>query len=47
MTATIMTRLESFRRDGDRVVNATDPDFLTAGEIAGRRQALEYVRFLD
>jgi hypothetical protein len=46
MTATIMTRLESFRRDGDRVVNATDPDFLTAAEIAGRRQALEYVRFL-
>jgi hypothetical protein len=41
-----MTRLESFRRDGDRVVNATDPDFLTAAEIAGRRQALEYVRFL-
>ena len=46
MTATIMTRLESFRRDEDRVVNATDPDFLTAAEIAGRRQALEYVRFL-
>jgi FAD dependent oxidoreductase len=46
MTATIMTRLESFRRDNDRVVNATDPDFLTAAEIAGRRQALEYVRFL-
>ena len=46
MTATIMTRLESFRRDRDRVVNATDPEFLTAAEIAGRRQALEYVRFL-
>ena len=46
MTATIMTRLESFRRDDERVVNATDPDFLTAAEIAGRRQALEYVRFL-
>jgi len=46
VTATIMTRLESFRRDNDRVVNATDPDFLTAAEIAGRRQALEYVRFL-
>ena len=28
------------------MVNATDPDFLTAAEIAGRRQALEYVRFL-
>jgi len=46
MIATIMTRLESYRRDGDLVVNATDPDFLTAAEIAGRRQALEYVRFL-
>jgi glycine/D-amino acid oxidase-like deaminating enzyme len=46
VTSTIMTRLESFRRDDDRVVNATDPDFLTAAEIAGRRQALEYVRFL-
>ena len=46
MVATIMTRLESYRRDGDRVVNATDPEFLTAAEIAGRRQALEYVRFL-
>jgi len=46
MTATIMTRLASFRRTGDQVVNASDPDFLTQAEIAGRRQALEYVRFL-
>ncbi len=46
MTATIMTRLDSFRRDDGRVLNATDPDFLTRAEIAGRRQALEYVRFL-
>lgn len=47
MTATIMTRLESTRRDPDgRIVNATDPWFLTEAEIAGRRQALEYVRFL-
>ncbi len=45
--ATVMTRLPSSTRDaGGRVVNATDPDFLTAAEIAGRRQALEYVRFL-
>ena len=28
------------------IVNATDPAFLTEAEIAGRRQALEYVRFL-
>ena len=47
MTATVMTRLESCRRDADgRIVNATDPWFLTEAEIAGRRQALEYVRFL-
>ena len=46
MTATIMTRLDSYRRVGDRVVNATDPELLTQAEIAGRRQALEYVRFL-
>ena len=46
MTATVMTRVESVRRDGDRVINATDPWLLTDAEIAGRRQALEYVRFL-
>ena len=46
VTATIMTRLESYRRDTDgRIVNATDPWFLTEAEMAGRRQALEYVRF--
>ncbi len=45
--ATIMTRLDSVRRGHDgRIVNATDPWFLTEAEIAGRRQALEYVRFL-
>jgi hypothetical protein len=46
MTATIMTRLASTRRDGRRVVNATDPALLTEAEMAGRRQALEYARFL-
>jgi hypothetical protein len=47
VTATIMTRLDSYRRDGDgQIVNATDPWFLSDAEIAGRRQALEYVRFL-
>jgi hypothetical protein len=46
MTATIMTRLPSARRDGGRVRNATDPVLLTEAELAGRRQALEYVRFL-
>jgi hypothetical protein len=47
VVATVMTRLESVRRDdGGRITNATDPWFLTAAEIEGRRQALEYVRFL-
>ena len=47
MIATVMTRLDSYRlADDGRIVNATDPWFLTEAEIAGRRQALEYVRFL-
>ncbi len=47
VTATVMTRLDSTRRDdGGRLVNATDPWFLTEAEMAGRRQALEYARFL-
>jgi hypothetical protein len=46
VTATVMTRVESTGRAGGRVVNATDPAFLTAAEMSGRRQALEYVRFL-
>lgn len=46
MTATIMTRLDSYRQEDGRVVNASDPWFLTEAEMAGRRQALEYVRFL-
>jgi hypothetical protein len=46
MTATIMTRVESVGRRDGRVINATDPDLLTGAEIAGRRQAIEYARFL-
>lgn len=46
MTATVMTRVDSTRRDGDRLLDPTDPWFLTQAEIAGRRQALEYTRFL-
>ena len=46
VTATVMTRIESVRHDGGTVVNATDPGLLTDAEIAGRRQALEYARFL-
>ena len=47
VTATVMTRLESTRRDADgHLVTPTDPWFLTEAEMAGRRQALEYARFL-
>jgi glycine/D-amino acid oxidase-like deaminating enzyme len=46
MTSTVMTRVQSFEKRGDAIVNATDPDFLTRAEMTGRRQALEYVRFL-
>jgi glycine/D-amino acid oxidase-like deaminating enzyme len=46
MTATIMTRLPSYRKTGDTTVNATDPELLSAAEIEGRVQAIEYIRFL-
>ena len=46
MIATIMTRIEHVGTRDGQVINATDPDVLTAAEIAGRRQALEYSRFL-
>ncbi len=46
MTATIMTRLASTGERDGRLVNATDPELLSRREIEGRRQALEYVRFL-
>ncbi|HKY49187.1 MAG TPA: FAD-dependent oxidoreductase, partial [Acidimicrobiia bacterium] len=44
--ATVMTRVEHVERRDGKVINATDPDVLTAAEMAGRRQALEYARFL-
>jgi hypothetical protein len=47
MTATIMTRVDQVRHDAEgRLVNATDPEVLSEVEMEGRRQALEYVRFL-
>ncbi len=46
VTATVMTRVPHVRREAGAVVNATDPDVLTAAEMEGRRQALEYARFL-
>lgn len=47
VTATVMTQVDQVRpgKDGS-VRNATDPDILTEAEMSGRRQALEYVRFL-
>jgi glycine/D-amino acid oxidase-like deaminating enzyme len=46
MTSTIMTRLQSYEKRDGRVVNATDPELLSRAEMDGRRQALEYARFL-
>lgn len=47
MTATVMTRLDHVEMAPDGTVrNATDPEILTRAEIEGRRQALEYARFL-
>ena len=47
MTATIMTRIEHVEIGPEgSVLNATDPEILTRVEIEGRRQALEYARFL-
>jgi hypothetical protein len=45
--ATVMTRLASTRAGLDgHLVDVTDPWFLTEVELAGRRQVLDYVRFL-
>lgn len=47
ITATVMTRLDHVARAEDgTLINATDPDILTRAEMEGRRQALEYARFL-
>lgn len=47
MIATVMTRIDHVTRTEDgRVINATDPEVLTRAEMEGRRQVLEYVRFL-
>jgi glycine/D-amino acid oxidase-like deaminating enzyme len=46
MIATVMTRLESTRITDEGLVNATDPWLITETEMAGRRQAYEYARFL-
>lgn len=46
LIATVMTRLPSFGDRDGAVINATDPLLLSEAEMAGRRQALEYARFL-
>jgi hypothetical protein len=47
ITATVMTRLDHVEQDeSGGVANATDPDILSRVEMEGRRQALEYARFL-
>ena len=46
MIATVMTRVPSYREQDGVVVNATDPELLAEAEMAGRRQAVEYARFL-
>jgi hypothetical protein len=47
-TATVMTRLDSIRKDKDGNTESVldNPFFLTESEIAGRVQAAEYARFL-
>lgn len=45
-TATVMTRLDHVETRDGLVVNVTDPELLTRAEIEGRRQAIEYARFL-
>ena len=47
MTATVMTRLDSTFRDGSGQLHSIlEPENLTTAEIEGRRQSLEYARFL-
>ena len=46
MTATIMTRLPSYYKHGDSILNATDPELISRAEMEGRKQAIEYIRFL-
>lgn len=46
-TATVMTRLDSIRKNQDGFESVVeDPFFLTESEVKGREQALEYARFL-
>jgi hypothetical protein len=44
--ATVMTRIDQIEMRHGSQINATDPEVLTRAEIEGRKQALEYARFL-
>jgi hypothetical protein len=46
MMATNMTRVQSYATSNGEFRNASDPEVLSSAEIEGRRQALEYLRFL-
>lgn len=46
VAATVMTRINQVVDVGGSIRNAADPDVLTRAEMEGRRQALEYARFL-
>ncbi len=46
VTSANMTRVRSFEWCDGRLVNATDPAFLSACETEGRCQAVRYIRFL-
>jgi hypothetical protein len=46
VTATVMTRVDAIDPRSGALANATDPRNLTRAEMEGRRQALEYARFL-
>jgi len=46
MTATIMTRIKSYEKINGITINATDPNLWSQAEMDGRKQALEYIRFL-
>jgi hypothetical protein len=46
LMAANMTRVQSFVKNNGQFRNASDPELLTCAEIEGRKQALEYLRFL-
>ena len=45
-TATVMTRIDQVAQRDGMLINAADPGVLTLAEMEGRRQALEFARFL-